>query len=1380
MDLAERLAKLTPEQRAQLEARLQERKEAPQTRPAPAFAKRPSAEPRFLSFSQERLWFLEQFEETSALNNISFAIRLRGALRPDSLEQALTEVVRRHESLRMVFPPSERNQPPVLHIVEAADFRLENIDLSLASAERREPVARHRMEEIARRPMHLAQGPLFQAHLLKLSADDHFLLLTVHHIVADGWSFEILFHELSTLYTAFLAGRQSTLPLLDVQYADFAFWQRGLQRSGKLEKALDYWTKRLTGIPPLLELPTDFPRPAEQTYRGSYCERPIGPVLTNKIRQLSDKTNATLFMTILAAFQTLLHRYSGQTNILVGSPVTNRTRVEFEPLIGFFVNMLPLRADFSGTQSVRELLGQVRNSTLEALSQDELPFEMLVRELKPNRNLGHTPLFQVALMFLQDGHHLLQLPGLSAETYPISTATSKFDLTLFVRDTKDGLLLWLEYSTDLFESGTVSRMLGHLECLFESMVANPDENISQLNLLPDTERQQILVGWNQTALDYPTEKTVHALFEEQAARTPDAIAVEYERRRISYAELNRRASALATELRQRGVKRETAVGIYVERSIDMVVAVLGTLKAGGFYIPLDPAFPKDRLAYMVTDAQIPVLITQSRLTAELPEHRAEVVHVDKIDPRTSSMPEDASANQSTATDLAYTLFTSGTTGRPKGVQISHRAVVNFLHSMQQKPGLRADDVLLAVTTLSFDIAGLELYLPLITGAKVVIASREETVDGARLAKLIKSGGITVMQATPATWRMMIEAGWEGNPKLKILCGGEAIDRGLADQLLSRCGELWNMYGPTETTIWSTTERLLPNQSISIGRPIANTQIYILDTNGQPTPSGVTGELLIGGDGVARGYLGRPELTAEKFIPDPFNRNTAHRLYRTGDLARFRADGRIEFLGRSDFQVKIRGFRIEIGEIETALALIAGVARAVVTVREDKPGEKRLVAYIVPKMPSSPRAPSANGSDTPAMLDVTALRNALRTTLPDYMLPAAFVFLESLPLTPNGKVDRKALPEPDKTANVEIHYEAPRGPTEEKLAEIMASLLRLPKVGRADDFFALGGYSILAVSLFNEIERMFGKRIPIATLFRAPTVAALAVELDAEHVSEKKWVSLVPIQPVGKKPRFFCVHGAGGNILLYRDLVRSLGTDYPFYGLQSQGLDKQTKPLTTVEEMAERYLEEIRALQPEGPYCLGGYCLGGTIAYEMAQQLHQEGHEVALLALFDTYNFTRMDKAQMLPYLWQKIAFHIRNLAGLSRKDLLGYLSSKVRIATDGELRSLWKNLSKSLRKKSGGTGSRQALADVQETNDAAADAYQPKVYPGQVTIFKPKINYNFFPDPKMGWGESVTGELEIVPLPVNPHAMLVSPFVKHLAEEMRRRIDEIASKNKAK
>ena len=1380
-ELTQRLARLSPEKRALLEERLKQQK-----KPADQCVLRPlnPGEPAMLSFSQERLWFLEQLEGASATYNICTATYLRGALRVDCLKQALAEIVRRHDSLRTTLPKPAQDEPLVQRVSPTLELQLEEVDLAATPEEQKAEAVRRMANEFARQPIALAEGPLFRIRLIGLASDNHVLVVVIHHVISDAWSFDIFFRELSTLYADFLFGRKPSLPPLPVQYSDFAHWQRELLQSQELKPHLDYWKERLAEAPPLLDLPTDFPRPAEQTYRGSVCERRIGPKLSEKIQLLARDTEATVFMTLLAAFSALLHRYSGQADISVGFPVTNRTRVELEKLIGFFVNMLVMRTDFSDDPTVRDLIRHVRQSTLEALSHQELPFEKLVRELQADRNLSHPPFFQVAFMFQQDGLQLLQLPGLTVEPIPVNTGTAKFDLTLFASESPEGLRLWLEYATDLFSAETAERLLAHFECLLESLVADPNLSVSRLNLLAPAEKHQLLVDWNQTAAEYPREKTIQALFEDQAARTPEAPAIEFDRHRLTYGELNQRAEALAEELRRLGVKLETRVGLYVERSMDMVVAVLGVLKAGGAYVPLDPAFPKDRLAFMVADAQIPVLVTQKPLLNELPEHSGQVVCVDSLHPAPSAAPNHSS---SSAGNLAYVLYTSGSTGRPKGVQIPHRAVVNFLDSMRQTPGLRASDSWLAITTLSFDIAGLELFLPLTTGAKVVIAPRDVIVDGPRLASLIEDSGVTVMQATPATWRMLLESGWRGNPRLKILCGGEAIDRNLADRLLERCAELWNMYGPTETTIWSTTERLLPGQTISIGRPIANTQVYILDPHFQPVPTGVVGELLIGGDGVARGYLNRPELSSERFVPDPFDPEGSGRLYRTGDLARFRSNQRIEFLGRVDHQVKVRGFRIELAEIETTLARVEGVAQSVVVVREDTPGDKRLVAYVVPKVPPLAPQPGANRragntpsgasgaggqGGTPSVLAPSALRAALRQTLPDYMIPTAFVFLEALPLTPNGKVDRKALQPPDHAPDLQRTYEAPIGATEEKLAGIMGSLLKVTRVGRKDSFFDLGGHSILAVTFFNEIEQRFGKKLPLATLFRAPTIEHLAALLESDRERPPEWASLVPIQPQGTKPRFFCIHGAGGNVLLYRDLVRRLGGDYPFYGLQSQGLDGQAPLLTSIEAMAEKYLREIRELQPEGPYYLGGYCLGGTIAYEIAQGLRRKGLQVALVALLDTYNFSRMKKPKLLGYLRQKAAFHLENLTRLRLTKWPAYLSNKFQVARDGELLSLVHTVGGKIRKKATGKSRLSIEASVQNVNDRASEVYRPKPYAGRVTVFKPKVNYDFYPDVQMGWGDLVTGELDVVELPVNPHAMLVEPYVRLLADGLKEALEK--------
>jgi amino acid adenylation domain-containing protein len=781
----------------------------------------------------------------------------------------------------------------------------------------------------------------------------------------------------------------------------------------------------------------------------------------------------------------------------------------------------------------------------------------------------------------------------------------------------------------------------------------------------------------------------------------------------------------------------------------MLVALLGVLKSGAAYVPLDPAYPAERIACILDDSRAAAVVTQENLCESLGPLSVPTICLDRdrqlIDNQQVTTPI---APEAGPRNLAYVIYTSGSTGKPKGVQIEHRAVVNFLASMASRPGLSADDVLLAVTTISFDIAVLELYLPLILGAVVVIAPRETTIDARALDVAIRAYGVTVMQATPATWRLMIQSGWRGNPSLRILCGGEALTAELAQELLPRCAELWNMYGPTETTVWSTCCRVENPRDIHIGTPIGNTQVYVLDANLQPAPVGVPGELMIGGDGLARGYLRRPDLSREKFIANPFVPDA--QIYRTGDLARFLRNGTIECLGRVDFQVKIRGFRIELGEIESVLAQQSGIQQAVVVARDDASGEKRLVAYFVPS--DSTRPPT-----------VAALREALRAKLPDYMVPAAFCALENVPMTPNGKVDRNRLPE---VGIVDVASsttsQPPSTPLETTLATIWQKLLKISRVGVHDNFFDLGGHSLLAVAVFNEIEKHFRVRLPLAALVRTPTIAGLAKTLEAKQIAcANRWPSLVPMSPEGMTPAFYCVHGAGGHVLLYRKLCQYLGKEHSVYGLQSQGIDGNTPPLTSIQAMARHYVAEIRAAQPKGPYHLGGYCLGGTIAYEMARILHEQGEDIALLALLDTYNFAQMRRPGFISAVSQRAYFHLRNLIGVPPRKWPSYLASKFQVMRGGELRLLLRSTLPRLVK---WRSTREVSVEqtVLDINHAAALSYRPEPYPGMVTIIKPKTNYSFFPDPEMGWGE-LAGGLDIITLNVAPHAMLEEPAVQQLA-----------------
>ncbi len=857
---------------------------------------------------------------------------------------------------------------------------------------------------------------------------------------------------------------------------------------------------------------------------------------------------------------------------------------------------------------------------------------------------------------------------------------------------------------------------------------------------------------------------VYDLIHQQVDRTPDAVAAIFEDRQLTFRQLDDRANQLAHRLRNLGVGPGVLVGICVERSLDMLVGLLALWKAGGAWVPLDPAYPADRLAFMLEDSAPRVLLTQLSLEKRLPAHQAQTVFLDAPLADRTGNPAQPYPDAPDPNHLAYVLYTSGSTGQPKGVRISNRALVNFLTSMQREPGLTAGDTLLAVTTLSFDIAGLELFLPLISGARVVIAGREVAADGVRLSSLLRRCGATVMQATPATWRLLLAAGWEGSPQLKILCGGEAWSTDLAQELLPRCKSLWNMYGPTETTIWSSVARVESGKPIVIGNPIANTTFHILDPLRQPVPAGVTGELYIGGDGVAEGYLNRPDLTNERFVNDPFSDQPGARLYKTGDAVRRLSDGGIEFLYRIDQQVKIRGFRIELGEIESALAQHPDITQCVTLALEDPRGDKRLVAYIVP----------ANPRFVPGTAE---LREFLNRKLPAWMIPAAFVTIPALPLAPNGKVDRRALPAPSPLPSQQSF--PPRTPLELQLAKIWEQVLGIRVTSVRDNFFDLGGHSLLALQMFAQIEKTCHVRLPLATLYEAPAIESMARILESRAVSPR-WNSLVEIQPHGSRPPFFCFHGEGGNVLIYRKLAQYLGPTQPFYGLQSQGLDGHSPLLKTIEEMAALYIKEIRAVQPHGPYLLGGYCLGGTVAYEAAQQLNAAGEEVALLALFDTMNWQNLRMTAWTKgfMLFQRLIFHAAVLLKLDAAGKRKFFAGKFY-----DLRKripVWYGLLVSpFRRRSPSASGLLVPAQVWRANHDAAANYVPRPWPGAVTDFRPARQYRALSKPDLKWDRLASGGERIVTIPGYPAVMLLEPYVRELAAMLSACIDEALDRTKS-
>ncbi|TVP68127.1 MAG: amino acid adenylation domain-containing protein [Leptolyngbya sp. LCM1.Bin17] len=1042
-----------------------------------------------LSHSQKALWFLWQLEPLSPAYNQIFSGRIFDDVNVPSLLSAFEKLIERHPCLRSTSPKIGEEPIQQVHHTQAVDFQ--QIDASdwseakLYSSVKRE----------SQQSFDLEHESVLRVRLFSCSAQEHILLITIHHIATDGWSLGIILSELTQLYQAHQDDVAASLPPLNYSYFDYVHSHKTMLESSRGEGLWYYWKDKLKGKLPELDLPTDKPRPPIQTYNGASHKFQLSDQLVRQIKQLAQSTDTTLYMLLLATFEVLLYRYTGQEDILVGSPIAGRLQPQFKEVVGYFVNLVVMRGDLSNNPSFKEFLTQIRQTVLEAFTHQEYPFALLVEKLRPHRDPSRSPIFQ-AFFALQQLHSSREMQkffvhdtnkefireGLDLRPFDIPQQEGQFDLTLEMIESSESIFGSFKYNTDLFEESTIERMAVHFQNLLSAIVEDPQKAVGNLPLLSAEERQQLLVKWNDTKCEYPHDKCIHQLFEQQVDSTPDAVAVEFENQQLSYLQLNQRANSLAHYLKSLGVEPEVLVGICVERSIDMVVGLLGILKAGGAYVPIDPHYPEERLSYMLADSGVVVLLTQSSLLASLPSSTARVVCLDTDWQLMEQHPQENLDVGVRPDNLAYVIYTSGSTGQPKGVQICHQSVVNLLNSMQYSPGLTSKDTIYSVTTISFDIAALEIYLPLTIGAKVSVASRQSASNADWLLSQLSSSKATVMQATPATWQMLLASGWSSHYPLKVLCGGEALPTKLAREILETGSELWNLYGPTETTIWSASRQIVASETLaranyspsSIGRPIANTQAYILDPHLQPVPIGIPGELYIGGDGLARGYLNRPDLTAEKFIANPFGEG---RLYKTGDLARYLLDGNIEYLGRIDHQVKLRGFRIELGEIESILNHHEQVQQCAVILREDTPGNKCLVAYLV-------------GEDT---LEVNTLREFLKQQLPGFMMPSAFIQLDTFPLTPNGKIDRKAFPAPAPELTRTGKFFAPQTQQQRLIAGLFAQVLSLPveSIGLQDNFFELGGHSLLATQLMCILQESFNINIPLRALFEYPSVEALA-------------------------------------------------------------------------------------------------------------------------------------------------------------------------------------------------------------------------------------------------------------------------------------------------
>ncbi len=1313
-----------------------------------------------LSSAQERLWFLDRLEGASATYNMPIALRLTGALNLDAFQQSIAEIISRHELLRTSF--TIVNGSPVQIIDPSATIKVEAIDLQHLEQNKREIFLQQQIQISANTPFDLTTAPLVKCSLFQSSNSEHLFCLNMHHIVSDGWSIDLFCQELSVLYSAYCAGEISPLPPLEVQYADFALWQRKWLSGTALKQQLEYWKSQLQDAPKLLQLPTDRSRPNAQSYRGATQRSRLNRELAQKIQALSRQKNSTLFMTLLAVFATLLYRYSGQSDFLLGSPIANRNRQETEQLIGFFVNTLVLRTRFEDDLTFEQLLEQLRATTIAAYEHQDVPFQQIVETLQNERSMSHSPLFQV-MFVLQNMISEIELPGIKVTEVNSENTTAKFDLTLSIQESSLGLDCEWEYNTDLLDGATIQRMVIHFENLLSAIVANPQQLVSEYPLLNDPERSRLLQEWNNTEIEYP-HQCIHQLFEAQVKRTPDAIAVIFEQQELTYQQLNDRADRLADYLQTVGVKPDVLVGICVERSVDMVVGLLGILKAGGAYVPLDPTYPKERLGYVLNDAGVAVLLTQEKLLSSLPADSALVVCLDTDWSIVAQIKDSKVDRLVTPENLAYVIYTSGSTGQPKGVAMNHAPLVNLIRWQLQASCATLGTRTGQFTSIGFDVSFQEMFSTWCSGGILILIPEDVRREGRSLLKMLTQSSIerlflpfvaleqlaqsaTNIASLPTNLRELITAGEQLQ-----------ITPVLANFLkkLPNC-RLENQYGPTEShvvTAFSVGDLGSMSSIPPIGKPIANTQIYILDPKLQPVPIGVAGELYIAGDGLARGYFNRPQLTQTKFIPNPFSSEKSARLYKTGDLARYLNDGNIEFLGRIDNQVKIRGFRIELGEIESILSSHPQIQQAVAIAANTPEGDKYLAAYVVEQGTSS--------------LTNRDLRAFLKAKLPDYMIPATFVMLDTLPLTPNGKVDRRGLPAPEYSRQASRDtFVAPRNDIELELTKIWERVLGIQLIGIMDNFFELGGHSLMAVKLVIEIEKTFGQTILLSTLFQSQTIEELAILLKPQSVPKAQSTSLVEIKSGNPtKIPLFCIHAVWGNILFCRSLTNHLQTDRPIYGLQSRGLDGKHKPSTSIPEMAVNYIQEMQSIQPQGPYLLTGFSLGGAIAFEIAQQLQAQGQEIQLLALVDTTcpNLTQSDAdprpTARTPVL-AKMGGHFKTLLGLSMQEQINYIW--VRLSwnlTLGDFNLLYKVYLRYIKR----SLSELRLIEVYWANYLTQYNYIPKPYSGKIILFKARdVEIDDGEDIQSGWELLASDGVEVLPVAGSHEDIMDEPNVRELA-----------------
>lgn len=1300
--------------------------------------------------------------DASCAYNDAGSILLTGPFNKDAMFKALQALSDRHEALRTVFTDDGQN----FLVYDNPPIEIDYHDLSLQTEAQNKLFIQNYTRQNAITPLDLVNGPLFKPTIIKLNDQEHYITFVAHHIICDGWSIGVMMQEMSKLYSAFAQGEWPDMPPAP-RYSEYAVEQTLASMTAESFEIEQYWLDQFIGSSHLLNVPTDNPRPSMRTYKSKRSDFTLDATLVAEVKKMARKAGSSFVTMLMAAFEVYLQQITGHEEIIVGLPAAGQSATGNYGLVGHCVNLLALRSYPKGEQTFTEYLKERNPQVMDAYDHQMYTFGSLLKKLNIPRDASRLPLVPVVFNIdigMDEGVHF---HGLKHQYITTGREYENFEIFLNITDHKNALVLEWSYNTQIFEAATISRMMDEYTHLLKEIVKAPNELIGRLPQLREAELVSQMQQWNDTKVPYPKEKTLHQVISEVAAKTPNTIALKFQNETYTYRQLNERANQLASVLIEKGVKVGDKIAVSLDRAGELVVSLLAVMKAGGVYVPLDPIFPINRINYMLADSGASKLITTHKYSGVY-ESDAEELLLHEIWQTLDSKPKTEPDVAVSGKDLLYILYTSGSTGQPKGVQIAHHNCVNFLLSMQKRPGMVPADKLLAVTTISFDIAGLELFLPLITGSQIILVDAATAKDGVALLDIIRKEKISVMQATPYTWRILLEAGWDLE-KIKVVCGGEALPMDLATRILERASSLWNVYGPTETTIWSTIKQItVEDKFISIGKPIDNTFIYILDKFQNPLAPGAAGEIYIGGEGVAKGYHDQPILTYEKFVEDPFSNEPGAMMYRTGDLGKYLPDGNLMYISRIDAQVKIRGYRIETGEIEFHMAKDPDLKQAVVIARPDNNGVDKLVAYVVF---------NDNFTCTDFNSCMNYWRNELRGSVPDYMIPDNFIQVDEMPLTPNGKVDKKALAAIGVIAS-EIHdlYIAPRTDVEKLVADIWKEYLNIEKVGVYDNFFELGGHSLIAVKVMARIEKETGKRLPLAILFENSTVEKLALILGMDGRSIT-WDSLVPVKPKGTKMPIYIVHGAGLNVLLFNTLANHMDADQPVYGMQAKGLNGVDEPLNRMEDIAAHYIASIRAQNPNGPYALAGFSFGGIIAWEMARQLEALNLEVRMLAMFDTYAYRTpyydpwiVNKMKRGMYFSRRLWYSLTFQEGFA-KTVEHRAKAVSRIAT----RLLWKlKFGEQQEQQVGFFGYSNK---IDQMNDVAQRHYKIEPYNIAVELFRAEVRSFYLDDYEfMGWKPFALKGVNIHKIPGEHNTIFKTPNDKEFARILQACLDEANAK----